>query len=521
MLTYNFSYRQDKSLYEYLYECIKNDIINGTLKKGERLPSKRALALHHNIGVITVANAYNQLLLEGYITSRERSGYYVEDLGDYRTKPKKTQKKRGKSDIEKASKQTNETQADMYSDMSELEEHEYLMDFKANRTCLHFFPTSIWGKYMREALSLSDDTLLRTIPYNGLPLLRRAIADYLARNRGITVDPNHIIIGAGTEYLYGRLMQLFGRACTFAIESPGYKKFGNISASYGNPWKYVPIDENGLMIDALEESGADVVHVSPANHFPTGIVMPMTRRLQLFEWVNRAKKRYIIEDDYDSEFRYSGKFISPLYAEDISEKVIYINTFSKSLVPSLRISYMILPPKLLKRYKETMSFYSCTVSSFEQYALARFIEDGHFERHMQRLKKYYNGQRLAILKAIKLSPLHDISEVIERKAGTHFLLKVFTSLSEEEIKRRGTERDLLFSMFSDYSNNASVSPSHIIRNYNNVPKDAQAVQNGTESSQKDSSYPILVINYAGMETQKIDEIINKLSSIFPECSATK
>ncbi len=466
MLTYDINNRGHMPVYEYLYRCIRDDIIEGKLKAWEKLPSKRSLARHLNIGVVTVMNAYEQLLTEGYIRSIERRGYFVEDLSKY-----------GKKKV-----------AEPPEYPPEPPEREYFVDFKANRIGLKHFPASVWNRFMREALSLQNDTLWKTVPYNGLYELRAAISGYLLRNRGMKVMPSQIIIGAGTEYLYSRLMQMFGRACTFAIEDPGYKKFAAISASYGNPWKYIPIDRSGLMIDLLEESGADVVHVSPANHFPTGIVMPIRRRLELLEWVSRVKKRYIIEDDYDSEFRYSGKFILPLFAQDTQNKVIYMNTFSKSMVPSLRISYMILPPDLLQRYIDTMSFYSCTVSSFEQYALARFISEGHLERHINRMKFYYRGQRRHILSAFRASPLMKISELRECNAGTHFLLSVRTRMSEEEVRQAGLAADLSLSMYSDYS-------------YSDVPDDTCT----------------LVINYAGIEQEKIPELMRRLAGIFPEC----
>jgi len=465
MLTYDLQQRGKEPLYHYLYDCIRRDILAEKLRPHERLPSKRSLAMHLSVSINTVAAAYEQLLAEGYIYTQERSGYFVEELAD-------------KSMWDAHPAET----------LPEPEEREYLADFKANRTGMQFFPASIWNHYMRQALSLDNDSMMRVVPYNGLYELRRAIADYLKRCRGISVSPAQIIVGAGTEYLYGRLMQLFGRATTFAIEDPGYKKFADISAAYGNPWKYVPIDRNGLMIDALEESGADIVHLSPANHFPTGIVMPVQRRVQLFEWVNRVGKRYIIEDDYDSEFRYTGRYIPPLFAQDSQDKVVYINTFSKTLVPSLRISYMLLPPKLMKRYVDTMSFYSCTVSSYEQYALARFIADGHFERHINRMKNYYRRQRAAILAELEASPLGKISVIEERNAGTHFLLRVRTALTESEIRKAGEERNMHLSMFSDYS-------------YSPAPWKEL----------------VLVINYAAIDPKRIREVIAALASLFPEC----
>ncbi len=465
MLTYDLSKRNGVRVYEYLYRCISGDILEGKLAPGEKLPSKRALARHLNIAVITVVNAYEQLMTEGYIFAVEKKGYFVSDLRSFRF----------------ASSTSVPAE-------SESAEPQYFADFRANRTSLKLFPATVWSHYMREALSLRDDSLLKTVPYKGLYQLRRAISEYLAKNRGIIAPPSRIIIGAGTEYLYSRLIQLFGRTCTFASEDPGYKKFAAISSSYGNPWEYIPIDENGLMIDRLEESGADVIHVSPSNHFPTGIVMPIVRRAELLEWAARVRKRYIIEDDYDSEFRYSGHLILPIYAQDSMNKIIYMNTFSKSLVPSLRISYMILPQELMERYQKTMSFYSCTVSSFEQYALSRFISDGHLERHINRMRSYYRKQRALILDSIAASPLANVSKVLERSAGTHFLLKINTALSEEEIRAAAKNSELAISLYSDYSH---------------------AVTEENRST--------LVINYAALESAQIPEIVRRMSEVFPEC----
>ena len=462
MLTYDMTKRRDIPLYIFLYESIRDDILADRLSPGEKLPSKRSLADHLNVGVITVANAYAQLESEGYIEAEEKRGYFVRDISGFR-KGKKS-----------------------HVFVPEEPEKEYFADFKANRSGICHFPTSTWSRYMREALSMPS--LLKTVPYKGLLVLRTAIAEYLAENRGMFVSPYQVIIGAGTEYLYSRLLQLFGRGCTFAVEDPGYQKFAKISHGSGALWKAVPIDEMGLNIEQLELSEADVVHVSPANHFPTGIVMPNARRAELLEWVNRARKRYIIEDDYDCEFRYSGKNMLPLYAEDSGNKVVYINTFSKSMIPSLRISYMILPPELLDRYEQTMSFYSCTVSSFEQYALARFISEGHFERHINHLKNYYRQKRAQTLETIAASPLSAFSRVVERHAGTHFLLEVNTVLTGTEIRRRAQERELSVSLVSDYSYT--------------IPE---------------AECRTLVINYAGVPVYRLTEAVDRLAHLFPEC----
>lgn len=546
MLTYDLRSRGTSSLYEFLYQSIREDIARGRIPCGTKLPSKRNLAQHLDIGVATVTAAYDQLITEGFVRTEQRRGYFVEDVSEFRCKPVTPQVKDSSSEdgtsvgaecgaqdaaagvfaahgaqdarFDDASagpnsrhRETARSSADTASDAPAAEtphaierarDPEYFVDLKANRTSVSLFPATVWGRYMREALSLPSDNLLRSIPFNGLPELRRAIASYLRRTRGMDVSPDCIIIGAGSEYLYGRLLQMLGPTTTFAMENPGYRKFAVISKAFGNPWRPVPIDESGLLVDELEESGADVVHVSPANHFPTGIVMPIKRRLELFEWANRARKRYIIEDDYDSEFRYSGRLIMPLFADDASDKVIYLNAFSKTMVPSLRISYMVLPPKLLARYVDTMSFYSCTVSSFEQYALARFIDEGHLERHINRTRNFYRRQREAVLREIAQSPLADISHVEERNAGTHFLLYVRTSLTHDQVRQRGAEQGLNISLFNDY-----------------LLRDGDGLSERTTKrfEQYSNGETALVLNYAGIEPERLPETVRRLACVFPEC----
>ena len=537
MLTYDLRSRGTSSLYEFLYQSIREDIARGRIPCGTKLPSKRNLAQHLDIGVATVTAAYDQLITEGFVRTEQRRGYFVEDVSEFRCKPVTPQVKdlngEGKKSIDSEIDTRNATAEGVAADagrrvdgdretgknpadavqvdaptaetlqaIEQARDPEYFVDLKANRTSVSLFPATVWGRYMREALSLPSDNLLRSIPFNGLPELRRAIASYLRRTRGMDVSPDCIIIGAGSEYLYGRLLQMLGPTTTFAMENPGYRKFAAISKAFGNPWRPVPIDESGLLVDELEESGADVVHVSPANHFPTGIVMPIKRRLELFEWANRARKRYIIEDDYDSEFRYSGRLIMPLFADDASDKVIYLNAFSKTMVPSLRISYMVLPPKLLARYVDTMSFYSCTVSSFEQYALARFIDEGHLERHINRTRNFYRRQREAVLREIAQSPLAEISHVEERNAGTHFLLYVRTSLAHDQVRQRGAEQGLNISLFNDY-----------------LLRDGDGLSERTTKRFKKYSNgeTALVLNYAGIEPDRLPETVRRLACVFPEC----
>ena len=471
MLTYDLEQFKPKPLYESLYTCIRNDILSGRISTGEKLPSKRSLARHMNISVTTVENAYTQLIVEGYIRSEQGRGFFVNKL----------EMTPGPS----AMKRLENRNEDEILLTEEDPEPEYIIDFKSNSSSLSMFPISTWSRLMRNILSSQDIKLLETVPYNGIKALRVAIADMLRSFRNMNVSPEQIIIGAGTEYLYSRLLTLFGQNSVIAIEDPGYKKFADISRDRGIIWDYIPIDSNGMRVDRIRSSSANILHVSPANHFPTGTVMPITRRMELLEWAGERYDRYIIEDDYDSELRYSGKPIPTLYSMDDNNKVIFMNTFSKSLVPSIRISYMVLPPVLLERYRETQSFYSCTVSSFEQLTLAHFISEGYFERHLSRLKQHYKEKRDLLMESIRESSLSLVTHIQESNAGTHFLLQVNTYMNDNQIRTAAHELGINFAMLSDYEQNHSLKNTRTI-----------------------------VINYAGLDPENVDTAVHMLEHLF-------
>ena len=361
MLTYNIEQRKEKPIYLYLYECIKKDIERGVLPKNTKLPSKRMLAEHLKISVLTVENSYFLLQNEGYIYSAVRSGYFVSDIEDLLIQPKK-------AEIIKKEQKTAQ----------------YFMDFCENITNLEHFPHSVWTKIIRKELT-ENSSLLKRPPSQGVYSLRKELSDYLYRYRGMTIMPEQIIIGAGTEYLYGLLIKILGKDSIYAVEDPGYSKISQIYNAESVETAFVELDEQGISIERLRKSKANVVHVSPSHHFPTGIVMPIKRRYELLNWANEIPNRYIIEDDYDSEFRYSGKIIPTMQGIDNGEKVVFINTFSKTISPGIRISYMVLPMHLISIFKQKLSFYSCTVSSIDQYVLATFIREGYFERHINRM----------------------------------------------------------------------------------------------------------------------------------------
>jgi len=452
MLTYDLSKREEHTIYEYLYQCIKKDILEGVLAADEKLPSKRQLAKNHQISLKTVENAYEQLLTEGYVYSEEKRGYFVTPMGH-----------------DSASRATGYENHMPFSVYERDEEGQYFADFTSNQAAIERFPFDTWAKTMRSVLTEKETALLKTVPFQGAYELRREIAKYLYGFRGMQVSPDQIIIGAGTEYLYGRLIQLLGREHVYAVEDPGYQKITKLYRAHGVTWEYVDVDENGMQVEKLAETAATVVHVSPGHHFPTGGIMPIGRRKQLLEWAEEGRERYIIEDDYDSELRFSRMPVPAIQSINHNHRVIYLNTFSKTLAPSIRISYMVLPQKLMERYIDTMNFYSCTVSAFEQYALSEFLSKGYFERHIHRMKKYYKEKRDSLLKVLEESPLREFVTVDEKDAGNHFLMKLRTPLSDTELKWFARENGIKLDCLSEYCVRDKEAFSHtIIVNYSDL-----------------------------------------------------
>ena len=339
MLTYQLKKAPGIPLYEALYRCIRQDILSGKLEAGEKLPSKRALAVHLEVSKITVEAAYNQLLAEGYIRSQEKVGYFVESLQRQLNPP--------------IWKEAAQTQDDVLIDLT-------------GDSPSHF-PFSVWSSLQREVMLDLGEGLLLPLHNQGLPALRNAIARHLNAFRGMQVDPDNILIGAGTDFLYNLLVQLLGRDKLYGVEEPGYSKIQKIYEAAGAQCNRLSLDRQG--VDPEELGDTQVMHFSPSHHFPSGIVMSLPRRQALLQSARESIDRWIIEDDYDSEFRFNAHPLPAMHTLDGGEKVIYLNTFSKTLAPSIRISYMVLPGKLMEVFREKLGFYSCTVPSFEQYTL--------------------------------------------------------------------------------------------------------------------------------------------------------
>ncbi len=375
MLTYSMNQRDEKTKYYYLYSAIKEDILSGTLKKNEKLPSKRSLAEHLGVSLITVENAYQMLKDEGYIESRERSGYFVTEL-------KVLGNRKATSDIgEKQQLHLLDKPAMPY-----MQGEKNGTDEKG-RLSKSLFPESLYFKTVRSVLTEYGSELLQKSPNEGCAVLRNAIAQYLLRYRGIFAQPEQIIIGSGAEHLYSTVARMLGNDKVYGLEDPSYSQIRMVYEGMGAQCELLKMGKEGILSTELDKTSADILHVTPFHSYPSGVTASVRKRQEYLEWANR-RDGIIIEDDFDSEFFMPGKPIDTLYMSDHNQKVIYINTFSKSLSSSIRIGYMILPERYLKTYKESMGEFSCTVPVLDQYVLAEFIDRGHFEQHLNRVRRH-------------------------------------------------------------------------------------------------------------------------------------
>ncbi len=340
--------------YMQLYEQLRRDIINAVYKYGEKLPSKRMLAEETLTSVITVEHAYGILCDEGYVESRQRSGYFV----TYR-----------KNDFVPIAE--NETH-----DISLSNHHYHANDF----------PFSVLAKTMRNVITKYGEDILIKSPNAGCPELKKAISEYLARGKGIHVSHNQIIIGSGAEYLYGLIVQFLGRDKIYALENPSYEKIHSVYGANGANCELLKLGKDGILTSQLSKTKASVLHITPFRSFPSGITASASKRNEYIRWA-KDRSAVIIEDDFNSEFTVSTKNEDTVFSLEPIRSVIYVNTFTKTIAPSMRVGYMVLPEKLVKPFFDKMGFYSCTVPIFDQYVLAEFISNGDFERHINRTRR--------------------------------------------------------------------------------------------------------------------------------------
>jgi len=410
MLTFAIDTEGGEPLYLQLYDYIKSEIQSGNISCSTKLPSKRKLSLHLGISQNTIQSAYDQLIEEGYIMPVDRKGFFVCKLDNI-------------VKLDSASK------SDIKENRTRTPHANY--DFSYHGVDRPNFPFATWRRITKDVINEYDSELLESGNIQGYVKLRNSIAEYLRQSRGVNCSADQIVISAGTEYLFQILIQLLDMDSIYGIENPGYEKLNLLFASSRAKFKAINIDHEGMVLEEIRKSGANVLCITPAHQFPSGGIMPINRRIQILNWANESINRYIIEDDYDSEFKYSGKPIPALQGLDNNGKVIYMGAFSKSLSPSLRISYMVLPEKLAKEFADRMSFIICPVPIIEQKVLYRFIQDGYFERHLNKMRNIYKKKRETLAEAIRKtgSPM----EIMGADAGLHLILRVNKAMSERQL----------------------------------------------------------------------------------------
>lgn len=348
---------KDQKKYYSLYLYVKSKILSGEFQSGEKLPSKRVMADMRGCSLITVEHAYAMLEDEGYVFSRERSGYFV-------------------AHIDRLSNTADTGHALPVEHIREELEPPADRDFEY----------SLWFKTLRKVISERGEELFVKAPSKGCAILRNAIADYLYRYRGMIADPHRIIIGSGSEQLYEIVVRLLGRDRIYGIEDPSYSQIKAVYLGAGAGIYPLRFENDGISSSSLNSGKFDVLHVTPFHSYPSGVTTSISKRYEYLKWA-KAHNSYIVEDDFDSEFFIPGHPIEPLYNLDTGQCVIYINTFSKSLSPSMRMGYMILPETLAAKYNEKLGMFSCSVPVLDQYVLAEFISNGSFERHLNRARR--------------------------------------------------------------------------------------------------------------------------------------
>lgn len=419
-----------RHLYEQIYEYIKNEIQAGKLLCDEKLPSTRSLAEYLQVSRSTVELAYEQLLSEGYIEARPYRGYYVCRLEDLFRLHVGALPAKEQTDRKKPS---------------------YAYDFSPNGIDMSAFPFATWRRITKDILSGDRNDLFSLGSPKGDRELRVTISRYLHASRGVNASPEQIIIGAGNDYLLLLLSKILPPAQQAAMEDPTYKRAYRIFASCGYQIHTIVPDAGGMQKQSLEEKDVNLAYVMPSHQYPTGVVMPIGRRMELLRWADEAEDRYIIEDDYDSEFRYKGKPIPALQGTDRNGRVIYIGTFSKAIAPAIRISYMVLPETLLDIYEKNCYFLSSTVSRIDQMILNEFICNGHFERHLNRMRKLYKGKHDVLLTALK--PLEKDFIISGENAGLHVLLTDKRERKESVLLHAAEEHGVkVYGMSENYVN---------------------------------------------------------------------
>lgn len=484
-------------LYEKIYEYIKNEIVEGRISTGEKLPSTRLLAGNLAVSRSTVEMAYDQLLAEGYIEAKPCRGFFVCDVAQlYRLKPVHIKSR--------ASEERCREEA------CEVDFSPYAIDTRS-------FPYNIWRKISRNVLMDDNEELLFAGDGQGEYGLRREIADYLHQARGVNCSPSDVILGAGNEYLEILLTQMLGKKRTILMENPGYPQAYRTFCNMGYRVKTVAAAEQGLNVKTVRDIAPELVYIMPSHQFPIGSIMPLKARLELLAWAAEKEERYLIEDDHDSEYRYRGKPIPSLQSVDAQGKVIYLGTFSKSIAPSLRISYMVMPPQLVRCYRENCGFYSTTVPRMQQEILKEFIRNGHFERHLNKMRGIYRSRHDFLLGELKKRSW--VRKVSGDHAGLHVLVEVDTPLTEEEFCQNVRKRGVAVSGLKEYElervqTGTEAAPGSAYGEtaagnaYAGSKTAADSICGG-----KERSFPTLLLGYGKLDEREIEKGLRVLDAV--------
>jgi GntR family transcriptional regulator / MocR family aminotransferase len=455
-LTLSLDYRTATPLYEQLCQFVIGEIRAGRLKEGEKLPSKRALCEHLQISRSTVEAAYEILAAEGYVEARPRSGYYVcaalaleaappdratrlESPGKAPSLAAASPKPDGKASGQGASRPR--------------------YDFSTGDVDTSAFPYASWARINREVVQTMPQ-LLSLGDAQGDWELRSTLCDFLRQYRGVDCGPEQIVLGAGGEYLLDVLLRVMGDCATFALEDPGYGGIYRAVRAAGRTFYAIPLDAQGLDAARLMDGSANVAFVTPSHQFPTGTTMPAGRRAQLIRWAQGKPGRYIIEDDYDSEFRHTTRPIPAMQGVD-GDRVVYLGTFSRTIAPSIRASYMVLPGPLLHVYRERYGRSACTLSRFEQQTLRLFLQRGLYARHLRRVGSLYRRRRNLLIDLF--SPYPNV-HLLGDDAGLHFLMTV-DSLPEKALVSKASVAGVKVQGLSEYAFEAQVPPSTLVIGY--------------------------------------------------------
>ncbi len=469
MLTYTLSaVRGSPPLYRQLCDALRADIAARRFAPDEKLPSKRTLAAQLGVSVLTVEAAYAQLLSEGWIYTRPKSGHFATPLAALPRELSALEasaatcasRRTGQSSVHSATatspfpapekRQRSARDPRESAARNHGQTNDEIIDLAGGGPDVEDFPFSVWAKIVRRLLSGGNRELLAPTPSAGAMELREAVAEHLREFRGMQVDPERVFVAAGAETLYALLVRALGTARPWAVENPGHRTIAAVYRQCGAVVRPVPVDSGGLSADALAASGAAVAHVSPAHQYPTGVVAPAARRYEWLAWAAEEDGRVLVEDDYDSELRAEGLPLPTLQSMDAAGRVVHLGTFSRTLAPSLRVGCMVVPEPLLPRFREVFAPLSCTVPNLMQFALAAFLSEGHFARHLARTRTRCRRVRSELLEALRSGPLAGRSEIAEERAGPHLLLSLRTRRPDSTIAAAASAAGIRVRLLSSF-----------------------------------------------------------------------